>query len=85
MLFAARGDSAAGTGSGWHVDFDHEPEEIKHQVSISTAFHSLSWKKHSLDRGGHTGLRGLSRRFNQLYARFWRGGFCSESIGWIKG
>jgi elongation factor G len=24
---------------------DHEPEEIKHHVSISTSFHSLSWKK----------------------------------------
>jgi elongation factor G len=28
--------------------FDHEPEEIKHHVSISTAFHSLSWVKHPL-------------------------------------
>jgi elongation factor G len=27
--------------------FDHEPEEIKHHVSIVTAFHSLTWKKHS--------------------------------------
>ena len=24
---------------------DHEPEEIKHHISISTAFHSLTWKK----------------------------------------
>lgn len=24
---------------------DHEPEEIKHHISISTAFHSLNWKK----------------------------------------
>jgi elongation factor G len=28
--------------------FDHEPEEVKHHVSISTAFHSLSWKKYFL-------------------------------------
>src|SRR5919109_1169970 len=27
---------------------DHEPEEIKHQVSISTAFHSLTWKKYPM-------------------------------------
>jgi elongation factor G len=25
--------------------FDYEPEEIKHRVSISTSFHSLTWKK----------------------------------------
>jgi len=27
---------------------DYEPEEIKHITSISTAFHSLGWKKHAL-------------------------------------
>jgi elongation factor G len=27
---------------------DYEPEEIKHHVSISTAFHSLSWKKYAM-------------------------------------
>ncbi|MGH7824540.1 MAG: elongation factor G [Candidatus Binatia bacterium] len=36
--------------------FDYEPEEIKHHVSISTAFHSLTWKKypfHLIDTPGY--------------------------------
>ncbi len=48
MLFAAGATQRLGRVQDGTSVFDHEPEEIKHQVSISTAFHSLSWKKHSL-------------------------------------
>jgi elongation factor G len=45
MLFAAGATQRLGRVQDGTSAFDHEPEEIKHQVSISTAFHSLSWKK----------------------------------------
>lgn len=47
MLFAAGATQRLGRVQDGTTAFDYEPEEIKHQVSISTAFHSLSWKKHS--------------------------------------
>ena len=48
MLFAGGATQRLGRVQDGTSVFDHEPEEIKHQVSISAAFHSLSWKKHSL-------------------------------------
>ena len=48
MLFAAGATQRLGRVQDGTSIFDYEPEEIKHQVSISSAFHSLSWKKHSL-------------------------------------
>lgn len=45
MLFAAGTTQRLGRVQDGTSVFDYEPEEIKHQVSISTAFHSLSWKK----------------------------------------
>ena len=48
MLFAAGATQRLGRVQDGTSVFDHDPEEIKHQVSISTAFHSVSWKKHSL-------------------------------------
>ena len=48
MLFAAGATQRLGRVQDGTSVFDHDPEEIKHQVSISTAFHSASWKKHSL-------------------------------------
>jgi len=47
MLFAAGMTQRLGKVPDGTSVFDHEPEEIKHQVSIATAFHSLTWKKHS--------------------------------------
>ncbi|HET9295817.1 MAG TPA: elongation factor G, partial [Candidatus Binatia bacterium] len=48
MLFAGGATQRLGRVQDGTSVFDHEPEEIKHQVSISTALHSLLWKKHSL-------------------------------------
>jgi elongation factor G len=45
MLFAAGATQRLGKIQDGTSVLDHEPEEIKHHVSISTAFHSLSWKK----------------------------------------
>ena len=48
MLFAAGATQRLGKVLDGTSVLDFEPEEIKHHVSISTAFHSLSWKKHGL-------------------------------------
>ena len=46
MLFAAGATQRLGKVQEGTSVLDHEPEEIKHYVSISTAFHTLAWKKH---------------------------------------
>ena len=48
MLFAAGATQRLGKVQDGTSVLDHEPEEIKHHVSISTAFHSLPWKKYAL-------------------------------------
>ena len=48
MLFAAGATQRLGKVMDGTSVLDHEPEEIKHQISISTAFHTLPWKKHSI-------------------------------------
>ncbi len=48
MLFAAGATQRLGKVQDGTSLLDYEPEEIKHYVSISTAFHSLSWKKHAV-------------------------------------
>ena len=45
MLFAAGATQRLGKVQDGTSVLDHEPEEIKHHVSISTAFHSLAWNK----------------------------------------
>ena len=45
MLFAAGATQRLGRVQDGTSVLDYEPEEIKHHVSISTAFHSLTWKK----------------------------------------
>ncbi len=45
MLFAAGRTNRLGRVEDGTSVFDHEPEEINRQVSISTAFHSLEWNK----------------------------------------
>ena len=57
MLFAAGATQRLGRVLDGTTVFDYEPEEIKHYISISTAFHSLSWKKFPLtllDTPGYT-------------------------------
>jgi elongation factor G len=46
ILFAAGMTQRLGKVQEGTSVLDHEPEEIKHYVSISTAFHSLTWKRH---------------------------------------
>ncbi len=46
MLFAAGATQRLGKVQDGTSALDYEPEEIKHHVSISTAFHSLNWKKY---------------------------------------
>jgi elongation factor G len=48
MLFAAGATQRLGKVQDGTSVLDCEPEEIKHHVSISTAFHSLSWKKYPM-------------------------------------
>jgi elongation factor G len=48
MLFGAGATQRLGKVLDGTSVLDYEPEEIKHHISISTAFHSLSWKKHPL-------------------------------------
>lgn len=45
MLFAAGATQRLGRVLDGTSVLDYEPEEIKHHTTISTAFHSLSWKK----------------------------------------
>jgi elongation factor G len=46
MLLAVGATQRLGKVQDGTSALDHEPEEIKHHISISTAFHSLNWKKH---------------------------------------
>jgi elongation factor G len=45
LLFAAGVTQRLGKVQDGTTVLDHEPEEIKHHLSISTAFHSLTWNK----------------------------------------
>ena len=45
MLFAAGATQRLGRTADGSSVFDYEPEEIHRHISISTAFHSLAWKK----------------------------------------
>ncbi|HXG50772.1 MAG TPA: elongation factor G [candidate division Zixibacteria bacterium] len=48
MLFVAGATSRLGKVQDGTSVLDFEPEETKHLTSISTAFHSLAWKKHPM-------------------------------------
>jgi elongation factor G len=48
MLFAAGATQRLGKVQDGTSALDYEPEEIKHHVSISTAFHTLAWKKYPM-------------------------------------
>src|SRR5437763_16021006 len=56
MLFAAGVTQRLGKVKDGTSVLDHEPEEIKHYVSISTGFHTLQWKKNPfqlIDKPGY--------------------------------
>jgi elongation factor G len=46
LLFTAGATQRLGKVQEGTSVLDYEPEEIKHYVSISTAFHTLTWKRH---------------------------------------
>src|SRR5712692_2143399 len=46
MLFTGGATQRLGRVQDGTSVLDYEPEEIKHHTSISTAFHSLTWKKY---------------------------------------
>ena len=48
MLLGAGATQRLGRVQDGTSVFDHEPEEVKHHVSISTALHSLTWTKHPM-------------------------------------
>lgn len=48
MLFGAGATQRLGKVLDGTSVLDHEPEEVKHRISISTAFHSLAWKRFSI-------------------------------------
>jgi elongation factor G len=82
MLFAAGATQRLGRVQDGTSAFDHEPEEIKHQVSISTAFHSLSWKRNPvnlIDTPGYAAF--LADSLNSM--RAFRGGLfvLNPSVG----
>jgi elongation factor G len=57
MLFTAGATQRLGRIQDGTSVLDHDPEEVKHHVSISTAFHSLNWSKHPMtlvDTPGYT-------------------------------
>ncbi len=45
LLFVAGSTNRLGRVEDGSSAFDYEPEEVQRQVSISTAFHSLEWRK----------------------------------------
>ena len=48
LLFAAGASNRLGRVDDGSSLFDFEPEENRHKVSISTALHHLSWRKHEI-------------------------------------
>ena len=48
LLFGAGATSRLGKVDDGSSVLDYEPEEIKRQITISTAFHHYQWKKHTV-------------------------------------
>ena len=69
MLFAAGATQRLGKVLDGTSVLDHEPEEIKHHISISTAFHSLSWNKFPITLIDTPGYAAFLGRLDQLHAR----------------
>ena len=81
MLFAAGATQRLGEVQDGTSVLDYEPEEIKHHVSISTAFHSLAWKKYPvtlIDTPGYAAF--LADSINCMRA-FRQRGICAQSRG----
>lgn len=48
LLLAAGATSRMGRTEDGSSTFDFEPEEVRRKITLSTAFHSLSWKRHDI-------------------------------------
>ncbi|HXQ22125.1 MAG TPA: elongation factor G [Candidatus Acidoferrales bacterium] len=48
LVFAAGAATRLGRVDDGSSNFDFEPEEIRRKITLSTAFHALTWKKHEL-------------------------------------
>jgi elongation factor G len=48
LLYAAGATTRQGRVDDGSSVFDFEPEEVRRKISLSTAFHTLSWKRHQL-------------------------------------
>ena len=48
LLFAAGATTRLGRVDDGSSTFDFEPEEARRKITLSTAFHSLSWKRHDI-------------------------------------
>jgi len=49
MLFNGKATTRQGRVDDGTSNLDFEPEEIKRGITISTAFHNLAWKKHTIN------------------------------------
>ncbi len=49
MLFDGKATSRLGKVDDGSSNFDFEPEEIKRRITLSTAFHHCTWKKHTIN------------------------------------
>lgn len=48
LLLASGATSRMGHTEDGSSTFDFEPEEVRRKITLSTAFHSLSWKRHDI-------------------------------------
>ena len=62
MLFAAGATTRLGRVDDGTSSFDFEPEEIRRKLTLTTAFHHATWKKHEITLRRHAGLRQLPPR-----------------------
>ncbi|MFP4035979.1 MAG: GTP-binding protein, partial [Desulfobacteraceae bacterium] len=49
MLFDGKATSRLGKVDDGTSNLDFEPEEIKRRITLSTAFHHCTWKKHTIN------------------------------------
>src|SRR5215831_15886537 len=48
LLYAAGATTRLGRVDDGSSVFDFEPEEVRRKITLSTAFHTLSWKRHQV-------------------------------------
>ena len=63
LLFAAGAVTRLGRVDDGSSVFDFEPEEIRRKITLTTALHSLTWKKHDITLVDTAGVRQLPPRW----------------------